>query len=305
MKNVLNYYYNLNPTSIHQVNKNYRCYIDDDEYLLVSCDRDSEVINEIFELSKYLLENQIPCHQIILNKSGEIITIINALPYILLKIFIKNRMTSIDDLIFFSNFNFNDNEFKRLNKSNWQDLWVRKIDYFEYQVSQLGKRFPIVKESFNYYVGLAENGISLFNNLLPKEDYNLIISHKRVKLNDGIMELLNPLNFILDNKVRDLSEFIKEQFFYGNYSFERAKVDIYKFQLVDEQYIMLFSRLLFPTYYFDCYEDVIHGNVSEKELIKIINKNSEYLKFLRNVYNYLRQFTNMPEIEWLIKNVGL
>ena len=42
-------------------------------------------------------------------------------------------------------------------------MWIRKIDYFEYQISQFGKKYPIIRESFNYYVGLAENGISLLN----------------------------------------------------------------------------------------------------------------------------------------------
>ena len=40
MKNVLSYYYNLIPTSIHQVNKQYRCYVDSQEYIMVECKDD-------------------------------------------------------------------------------------------------------------------------------------------------------------------------------------------------------------------------------------------------------------------------
>lgn len=36
-------------------------------------------------------------------------------------------------------------------------MWVQKIDYFEYQVSQMGKKYPVIRESSIYYVGLAES----------------------------------------------------------------------------------------------------------------------------------------------------
>ena len=75
MKNALNYYYNLNPTSIHQLNKNYRCYIDGEEYLLTLYDKENYDIDKLYELSNYLLQNRIPCHQIILNNNNEIIII--------------------------------------------------------------------------------------------------------------------------------------------------------------------------------------------------------------------------------------
>ena len=39
------------------------------------------------------------------------------------------------------------------------------------------------------------------------------------------------------------------------------------------EYIMLFSRLLFPTYYFDVYDDIINNNLKEEKIISIINKN--------------------------------
>ena len=106
MKNALNYYYNLNPTSIHQVNKNYRCYINGEEYLLTLYENEHNIIEEILQLNKYLLQIKVPCHQIISNNSGSVITLINNLPYILLKVFVQNRPVNIGDILFFSNFVF-------------------------------------------------------------------------------------------------------------------------------------------------------------------------------------------------------
>lgn len=301
MKNALNYYYNLNPTSIHQVNKNYRCYVNNEEYLLMLCEKSDFIINELYELSNYLLEHKIPCHQLILNNNGKIITFINDQPYVLLRVFIRNRNINTDDLLIFSTINIDLNVFPNLVKRNWYDMWIKKIDYFEYQISQFGKKYPIIRESFNYYIGLAENGVSLFKNVYSENSNGLVVSHNRIKKNEGVVDLYNPLNFILDNKVRDLSEYIKEQFFTGTYSIEDAKIDIYKFHLNSYECSLLFSRLLFPTYYFDCYEQIVFDQSDEKELLKVINKNKQYCDFLSDLFLHLKPFALLPEIEWIIK----
>lgn len=302
MKNALNYYYNLYPTSIHQVNYSYKCYVNNEEYLLTPYNNninDINIINELYDLSNYLLKINIPCHQWIKNNEGKLITLINGTSYVLFKIFIKNRSININDLLLFSSIYVERQNFRYLIKNNWYDMWTKKIDYIEYQLSQFGIRHQLIRDSINYYIGMAENSISLFNAANIEE--KLVVSHKRIKGNDGLVELYNPLNFIIDNRVRDLSEYIKEQFFYYKYSVDDAINDIYKFNLNRQQYILLFIRLLFPSYYFDFYEQVLLENKSEQELLKIISKSDQYTFFLKKLYNYIKMTQNMPDIEWIIK----
>lgn len=301
MKNALNYYYNLYPTSIHQVNNSYKCYVNNQEYLLIPYSGDIKIINKLYELNNYLYKINIPCHQIIQNNNGQILTIINNINYILLKIFVKNRTININDILLFSKAYIDSKQYFELIKDDWYQLWSKKIDYFEYQVSQFGIRYPVIRESINYYIGIAENSISLFINTESNKERQLVISHKRIKNNEGVTELYNPLNFVIDNRVRDLSEYIKEKFFYYKYTIDDAKNDIFKFNLTNYQYNLLFIRLLFPSYYFDCYEQVLLGNKNEDDLTKIISKNEQYLIFLRNLYFILKKFVNIPDIEWIIK----
>lgn len=299
MKNALNYYYNLNPTSIHQINNNYRCYVGTDEYLLTKYEDTSDNINKIYELSTYLLQNKVPCHQIILNINNEIITSINGEPYLLLRVYVNNRQVTSEDIFAFSNLYADKKMFTNLTKDNWYEMWAKKIDYFEYQISQFGKRFPIVRESINYYIGMAENSISLFSHF--SFDNNLVVCHKRIKNNEGLIDLYNPLNFILDNRTRDLSEYIKDKFFFDRYDVNEAKNDILKFNLNYNLLPLLFIRLLFPSYYFDYYEDVVAGKKNENILIKIVEKNNSYLIFWRDLYYFFNANNKLPEIEWIIK----
>jgi hypothetical protein len=63
---------------------------------------------------------------------------------------------------------------------------------------------------------------------------------------------------------------------------------------------MLFARLLFPTYYFDIYEDVMNKSRNEDDLIKIIEKVEEYEKFLKKTYFEISKYAQLQKINWLI-----
>lgn len=301
MKNAINYYYNLYPTSIHQINKSYKCYIQNEEYLLIPYDNSLGDINQIYGLSNYLLQINIPCHKIVKNINGEILTLINNINYILVRILVKNRKINIDDIVFFSSIYVDHKYFNALKRDNWYQMWTKKIDYFEYQISQFGLKYPLIRESINYYIGLAENSISLFSNLENKPYTQLTVGHKRIKKYEDYVDLYNPLNFVVDNRVRNLGEYIKEKFFFSKYTIEDAKRDIGKFKFSNIEYNLLFIRLLYPSYYFDCYEDILNENKKETELIKIIIKDKLYINFLKELYVFVKPFLNEPDIEWIKK----
>ena len=65
---------------------------------------------------------------------------------------------------------------------------------------------------------------------------------------------------------------------------------------------MLYARLLYPSYYFDIYEDIMNNNGDEEKLIPIINKVNDYQEFLKNAYFEISKYTNLEKIDWIIKN---
>ena len=300
MKNALSYYYNLVPTSIHQINKKYKCYIQDQEYLLVQYEDSLEKVNDFYQLSVHLFNMQISCHKIILNINNSAITYINNLPYMLLKVYKTGSKINFDEILFFSNIMIDSVKFKNLVCNSWHDMWIKKVDYLEYQISQIGKNYPLIRDSFNYFVGLAENSISFLNELDGYTDF-FSICHKRINFNGDVKELYNPLNFVLDSKVRDISEYIKDKFFKEQYSIYEFVKDINLCNLNEKQYILLYGRLLFPSYYFDIYENIISGNENEKSLNKILAKINNYNYFLKNVWIEINKYYKLPEIEWIIK----
>lgn len=292
MKNLINYYFNLNVSDIRKNGNKYKFMIDSKEYTLEPFYDD---INRVIEIYRYNSINGIYCYEIIFNKDGNPLTVYNGVNYILLKGNISiRREVSINDIV---SYNFPVYIEK---KFNWVDLWCQKIDYYEYQVNQFGKKFPLIRESFSYYDGMIETAIML-SNMVNKDKLQYYINHNRIKLNDNFEEFYNPLNLTIDVKVRDACEYFKEKFFYGTIDVEEVKYYLYNSKQTVDEAMLFLARMLFPSYYFDIYDEIIQGNKEENKINVIIKKASEYEEFLYEIYYILKQLYQIPEIEWLKK----
>ncbi len=184
----------------------------------------------------------------------------------------------------------------------WDFLWIRKIDYYEYQVVHVSPYYPILVESFNYFIGLAENAISYVNyNFYSKSrnDAKISLCHFRISLQN----FFDPLNFTIDYYVRDVAEYFKFLFFsyqYKDFDFESF---LKNSNLSFDDFVLLYSRLLFPSYYFDLYDDILNKQVSENQLKKIIFRQNEYYMFLQYIYDVICTFVFIPPISWIKKEM--
>lgn len=297
MKNAINYYYQLYPLDIHQKDKKFIFSIDDTEYVLIPYIDDVKRIGRIEYILKILDYNQIKYNQIIKNTANTIVTYISNIPYVLIKININNQNNVIiSDIIEFQNY-MTSVLTEKIDINNLSSLWMDKVDYFEYQVSQFGIKFPIIRHSFNYFIGLAENAIMVINSISKKEIVGTI-SHFRVSVSEKITDLYNPLNFVIDSKIRDISEYLKGKMFFYDISSEFSYYFNLKYFSNDE-IILFLARMLYPTYYFDVCENSIEAN-NEDTLKIIVSKVSLYEQNIKYIYNYLRKMFQIPEIGWLL-----
>lgn len=298
MKNAIAYYYNLYSSDIHQKQGVYRFTVQNQYYRLTPCD--AMTIEQTYQLSLQLINRGIYVHQIIPNISKQLYTTINGISYVLLML--KNEMDStieLQDILQFNHLTTNI-EFDGLKNSKWNLLWSNKIDYFEYQVNQFGKRYPIIRESFGYYVGLAETGISLFVNT-SLNDYNLVVSHKRIKVNSTTYDLYNPLNLTIDYKARDAAEYFKDLYLQKQDIFEDI-INYFNYNYLSTyDCFIFFIRMFYPSFYFDAYEEVLSGKMEEEKLKEIIKKTNHYESLLKKIYFYLSNYMNLPDIEWIKK----
>lgn len=298
MKNAIMYYYNLIPNNIRLTSKYTKFNVDNNNFVLELVERHPDEIQELYELSTYLLQLNVPCHQIIPNVSNQIITIINNQPYVLMKITVNSdQLINENDIVLFSNLLVDKRNYQRLQRNNWSQLWTTKIDYLEYQVSQFGKKYSIIRDSFSYHIGIAENALQFYKTI--NNDTTLCIAHRRIKKDCTMYDLYNPLEFIIDTRVRDYCEYFKQIYFYNNIDGDIVKSYLYNNSLTEDEIKLFFCRMLFPTIYFDLYEDIVIDGEEEKELVPIITKVNNYENLLKDLYMLLEQYIRIDFIEWL------
>ena len=297
MKNFIEYFYNIKIDRIFYEKNYYFFTYNGYTYKLYTLTSEYDV-NFLLYINQKMLNNTL-VSEIIFNKNMEIISVYNENRFMLIKIFVNmNKNISLSEILFLNNY-LNS---KKLSV-NWGQLWEKKIDYLEELINENGKKYPLIVNSFNYFVGMTENAINYYNSINIGNDINYVISHRSIKVGDTIESLYNPLNIILDYRVRDIAEYIKISFFKNNkLIFKEMQEYLINSNLSLTEVQLLVARLLYPSFYFDMYDDIMIDNQEEKILTFILANLDNYEIYLSNVIELIRQRYNVDEIAWLKKN---
>lgn len=294
MKNVIYNYYNILLTDINEDNDNYYFYYNSNLYVFYLVENNPETINEIYN---FLIENNIDSYKIIANKDNNFITTINNKNYALLHLkgLLKYEIK------------FEEFKYYPINKPNhnWGTLWSNKLDYYEIQIRELGKKYQTLLNSFGFFKGIAENAI-LYYNLIEKkfnDEVPVAIVHNRMNYPEYEKDYNNPLNYVIDYYIRDISEYIKSYTISDYYDLENIITLINKLNLNSKSFNLLYSRLLYPTFYFDEFDKIILGKEEDNKIINVINKIQNYIEMLKKIFIVFNSKYEMFNIEWLNKNV--
>ena len=298
MNNAILFFYNINVSNVEKINKNYYFNYLNNNYGVYSYNRDVLEARSIYSLNLELLNKGLIGYEIISTITGEILFIYEGNYYIMMKFpDIQNRMINYQDILDF-NFEIDSNKYKNLDKSNWGFSWSNKIDFIDYQFGQMKNKFPILDSTIDYFIGVWENAISYYNDNV-KQSEKKYVCHKRTCVTMDLLEFLNPLNFVIDYKERDIGEYLKSYVTTKNFSIHSFD-NIFKY-LSRNNIILLISRILFPSYFFDLYEKIIVDKLNEEEILKVIDKKSNIIHLLKYIFDRYRDL-NIPYIDWIKKS---
>ena len=305
MKNILGYYYSLHPEEVsHTDDKYYFEYIGNN-YVFQMFDRPLSDIDPLYKINRKMISRNILVHEIILNNENKILTYVNNVPYVLMEIYVnKNAGITLPEVCHINNSSINIECDKIISRYDWVTLWETKNDYFEAQINEIGKKYPNLCNYANYYIGLAENAIFYVRNtMLIKEECLTSICHKRIDCNESLFCLYNPLNYVCDYRVRDISEYIKNAFFKGENAYEILDEYFKNNYLSYKEALLFYGRLLYPSYFFDLHDDIVNNDLPEDTIEKVVIKADGYEQFLLDVYLYISKLYNryIPSVDWIIK----
>ena len=303
MKNAISFFYNINVDNLIRNNDNYYFSYQNQKFIFQKIDDMPIDYSALYKLNQALLRDNYPFFEIVLNKNNQIITTIQTDKYILMiDNNINNKKYSLHDLLQTNiKIQTNTKEFNNLIRTDWKVLWLNKIDYLENFINYNINKYYDIQKYINYFIGMAENGVSYLNYILNSRNFdmssNLVISHKRVNIN-SFKDLHNPLNLIIDHFSRDIAEYLKSSFYCDN-------VNIYdvidEINLSVEDVSCIIARLLFPSHFFDLFERLAVDKITEKDILRLVDKTNEYEIYLLNIINKLKKKYNIMEINWLKK----
>lgn len=262
MINAIRYYYNIEPTSLKKIQNGYTF----DNYVIKEKNDRLDI-----ELYKYLISKGLPINRIIKNKNDEIYSIINEKKYYLIERVDKES----------------NNIFIHLGDKNieWKEIWSKKIDYYEQIINNCENKF--FKMYFPYYIGLAELAINVLN--YAESNNRMAVCYYRYK---GVGNL-DPDNLIIDCYIRNYSEYINYNFYIKKMDNEKIIEYIKLLNLNINDLLLLFSRLLFPSYYFDCLEYNI-------DTLTIFDRINDYESLLSMIMKRIQNESNL-NINWIKK----
>ena len=283
MKKIINNYYNLYPDKIYKKEKNITYFfINNNKFNLVEIDRKKEDIEEQIKISNTLYYKNIKVNTFIKNKKNNFITTINNKNYILLKINeYEETEVQLRDII-----NFDKSIVQKSGnmRENMINNWKLRVDLIEKQVIEYNKEFPIIKKSINYFLGLAENAISYANNIKNEKNEKIVLSHTRLRKKLNIQTIYNPLLFIMDYNSRDVSSYLKMNYVNETNILDELEEAIFNKEFTAFEINILYSRMLYPDYYFDEIEEIIYHRKNEEKIRKIIRNIKKSISLLKFYY---------------------
>lgn len=304
MKETISYYYNIEVDSLEEKDGKYYFKYQNRDFFFVFYNRTLDELKDLIDCINGMRQKGIDVHQIFLNINNSYLTKVGEYDYILFSVNNASDTYDIFEMLELENKLILNNASSKLYRNNWAHLWSEKVDYFEYQIRELAINKDVVKNSFSYYIGLCENAITYVNNTNKK--YNnikgkVVLSHRRIFYPNYKLNYLNPLSFIFDLNVRDIAEYLKAMFFKEERCEVLADLESYLkvAKLNPYELSMFYARLLYPSYYFDIYEEVMNKERSEEDLIRIIKKNKEYEEFLKKAYLEISKYAQIDKIDWL------
>lgn len=304
MREIINYYYNLNIENLHLVKGIYHFTYKNNSYVLKETNKHPQTILSLFQFFQKNFSIFKFYSKIILTKENTPFIIIDNKVYVLL----LTSNLSCDYISFYDMKFLNayfDEKSKNLLRFPWQNLWTNKSDYLEnilvHTKSQLRELLP----TFYWYLGLAENAISYLNHALKTyqkdERDNFVISHDRVNIKSSVIDFYDPITVVIDHPSRDISEYIKSLFLEDEYNMYEIEEYINSLNFSNLGFSLLYARIIYPSFFFDILDNFYQEKITKEQLIKKLERMEEYRNFLKEIYFMIRKKAEIEEVRWIMR----
>lgn len=182
-----------------------------------------------------------------------------------------------------------------------RDKWIKKVTFvtqrYLYEVDYHEKAFPYIMCLLEYHVGLAKTAISALNDLIfdyPQCMPLNMFCHRRLYALD-FKSLMHPMNFIADNRSRDLTGLFLEE----ELDAEKLMNLFDRLHYTPMELHYFFCRLLYPSWFFDIVEQSYFQDQNAKEQQQVLQTKVENHRVqIRTIHTLLVQKIHLKPLDW-------
>lgn len=285
MREKIQYYYDLLAEKIIYRKEYIEFLANNDYYYLML---ENENFQRAILIDRIMKKYKIDIYDFVINKNFNYITTINNQNYVLLKLLVTKTEKEIDfsDIVLFMSLKIN-----LASNLEWDKKWIQKAEALEKNRIELLKKNKILDNTLDYYFECIENSVLYlkYYNSIDITKCQLYLQHKRLtpKIRKYVI-FYNPFYIIFDSRVRDVSELIKQLLLEGE-DYKNVLISIIQGKQINYgETILMLSRIMFPTYYFDYIEK---NNIDGK---KIMAFSGHYLKTIDEILQIINKFIQIP-----------
>ncbi len=293
MKNFIFLNYNIKVEKIYSNEEKY-FFINDTKIYIKEFKGNTSYLDTLVEITNKLYYSNIKVNTFLLNNEKKYYTKKDDEYIILLKVNSFENDVNINNILKFCNIKNDLPEYNILKE------WKEEVDTIEKQLIEYNQEYPLIQNSINYFIGLAENAIALLssyeNEIIERSDS---IGHKFGYKMYNLCKLGDPFIFIKVNKMYDLSNFVKYNFYIKNIDYDEIDNIINKLSTSEYEKVYFFASMLYPNIYFDLIKKILAGNEDEDKLNLFLNNIKNYNNMLINCQNMIKNVKIIKLISWL------
>lgn len=285
MREKIQYYYDLLAEKIIY-RKEYIEFLANNDYYYLMLENGN--FQRAILIDRIMKKYKIDIYDFVINKNFNYITTINNQNYVLLKLLVTKTEKEIDfsDIVLFMSLKIN-----LASNLEWDKKWIQKAEALEKNRIELLTKNKILDNTLDYYFECIENSVLYlkYYNSIDITKCQLYLQHKRLtpKIRKYVI-FYNPFYIIFDSRVRDVSELIKQLLLEGE-DYKNVLISIIQEKQINYgETILMLSRIMFPTYYFDYIEK---NNIDGK---KIMAFSGHYLRTIDEILQIINKFIQIP-----------
>lgn len=181
-----------------------------------------------------------------------------------------------------------------------RERWIEKVEFiqkrFVYEINCKENHYAFKITLIEYHIGMAKTAISALNDLIY--DYGGIplnmLCHRRLHRID-FENCMQPLNFILDNKARDLCEL----YLHGLLEAQEVMSIFERYRYTASEMYYFFCRLLYPSWFFDLVEEAYFSNqTSLLDDAYFSERVTKHLEAIHTIYPLLQGKVQLKPLSW-------